>query len=100
MSQVSFSVSKDEGETIRQIVLRAEAIALKHRVALDRTELTMDLTAAHCNGCRLRLGDLLAAPDVDFGHDVFGIRKHIDRKTGELRECFVPRYAQREKASA
>ena len=27
-------------------------------------------------------------------HDVFGIRKHINRRTGELENHFVPRFAK------
>lgn len=53
----------------------------------------MDLTACHCNGCELDLDRLLLAPDPDFGHDVCGIRRHIDRRTGKLGGCFLPRCA-------
>ena len=41
-------------------------------------------------------------PDASFdgGLDCWGgllpIRRHIDRQTGELKDCFVPRYAARE----
>jgi hypothetical protein len=30
--------------------------------------------------------------DANFTHDVFGIRKYLNRETGELTMCFVPRY--------
>ena len=42
----------------------------------------------------LDLQKLLDAPDGDFGHDVFGIRRHINRQTGELENCFLPRCAR------
>ncbi len=40
----------------------------------------------------LRLADLLAADDFNFAHDVFGIMRHIDRRTGRLDNHFVPRF--------
>ncbi len=58
---------------------------------LLKAEVMMDITATHANGCPLDLDKLLAAPDFDFAHDVFGIRRHLDRTTGELRDFFLPR---------
>lgn len=52
----------------------------------------MDITATHANGCPLRLDDLLAADEFNFGHDVFGIRNCLDRKTGKLMRNFLPRF--------
>jgi hypothetical protein len=54
----------------------------------------MDITACHLNGCPLRLGELLGADDANFAHDVFGIRRHLNRETGKLEDCFCPRYAE------
>lgn len=53
----------------------------------------MDIEAAH-QTCPLRLQDLLDADDFNFGHDLLGIRENIDRNTGELMNCFRPRFAQ------
>lgn len=55
---------------------------------------TMDLDACHSNGCPLDLEGLLHAPASDFGHDIAGIRRHIDRTTGKLQDCFLPRCAK------
>ena len=41
----------------------------------------------------LRLEDWLEADDFNFAHDWYGIRKHIDRRTGKMENCFVPRFA-------
>ena len=41
------------------------------------------------------LEELLHADGFDFTHDVWGIRRHINRKTGQLEDCFTPRYAKR-----
>jgi hypothetical protein len=61
--------------------------------------LTMDITAVHANGNPLRLADLLAADDFNFTHDVYSIVRHIDRKSGQLGDCFVPRFSRREDES-
>ena len=53
----------------------------------------MDIDACHSNGCPLKLGELLAADDANFAHDVFGIRRFIDRTTGKLTDCFDPRFS-------
>ena len=92
---VKFAVTKQEDEVIWRIVDRAQAMAIEHRVEFDRLGARMDITAAHSNGMPLRLEGLLAAEPFDFAHDVFGIFRHIDRNTGQLGGCFVPRYAAR-----
>ncbi len=55
-------------------------------------EINMDIELCHWN-CPLKLEELLAAPDGDFGHDIAGIRRHLNRENGELMACFLPRYA-------
>jgi len=60
----------------------------------DQRTLIMDLNACHSNGCPLYFRGLLDAPLQDFSHDIYGIRKAIDRNTGKLTEdVFMPRYA-------
>jgi hypothetical protein len=51
----------------------------------------MDLTACHSNGCPMDFQKLLDAPMFDFLHDMVGIANHIDRSTGQLQHCFLPR---------
>jgi hypothetical protein len=65
----------------------------KNYGGLSYRELLMDLNATHSNGCPLKLQELLDAPDLDFFHDVAGITRHLDRKTGKLTNYFLPRYA-------
>ncbi len=62
---------------------------------IDKESLEMDIEAVHCNDMPLDLEALLAAPVGTFGHDVFGIRRFIDRSTGRLTEHFVPRTTRR-----
>lgn len=59
----------------------------------DRMGAEMDILAAHLD-CPMKLDELLAADDGNFGHDVFGIMENINRKTGKLNNCFVPRFAK------
>ena len=88
---VNWTVSRVEMRLIEKIAKRAVALAASMEFDLEREQIEMDVTACHANGNPLDLEKLLAANDGDFGHDVFGIRKHIDRTTGQLRDCFVPR---------
>ena len=94
---ISFKVSHEAAQLIIKIVTRAERLFAEHGVKIDRMTLDMDITAAHANGCPLKLDELLAAPEFDFAHDVAGIQRHINRKTGELGDCFLPRYADVER---
>ena len=92
---ISFKVTKSEHDTILKIADRQRSIMAAMGVRLDdKITTVMDLCAVHANGCPLKLSDLLAADEANFAHDVFGIRRHINRDTGQLEDCFVPRYAQ------
>ena len=90
---ISFKVSKDEMLKIRKLSAKAVSLAEKIGVDYKMTDIAMDLTACHANGCKLKLEELLSADEFNFAHDVFGIRRHLDRDTGELKDCFLPRFA-------
>lgn len=62
--------------------------------SVDIVSVQMDIIAVHTCGCPLKLSELLKADDFNFEHDVFGICSNIDRLTGELKNFFLPRYAQ------
>jgi hypothetical protein len=94
MPRISFNVVGEDQDTIRAIAKRAMAMAKAHRITYPFLDCLMDLQATHANGCPLKLQDLLAADDFNFAHDVFGIRRHINRQTGQLEDCFLPRYAE------
>jgi hypothetical protein len=94
MSTPSFDVSPVDFKLIQQIAARAMEIAKANDLNCKRMDLEMDLTACHANGCPLRLTDLLAADDANFGHDVFGIARYLNRSTGILASGFCPRYAR------
>lgn len=99
MGGVKFACSREETKIVAQIAKRAAAMALEDGVEYDHMTAMMDIEACHSNGCPLRLDALLAADDGTFGHDVYGIRRFIDRSTGELGGCFVPRLAQPQPAT-
>lgn len=61
----------------------------------ERKDILMDVSCVHANICPLRLDDLFTANDVNFVHDIVGIERHLDRSAFELRDCFVPRFAER-----
>src|SRR5262249_46816233 len=60
----------------------------------DRRSLLMDITATIMGGCRMRLDDWLAADDFNFAHDICGIQRHLNRRTFQLEDCFLPRFAE------
>lgn len=76
---------------VNKIAHRAVAFARRHRIDYDLLDCEMDLIATHLNGNPIDFQKLLDFDDANFGHDVFGIRKHIDRTTGQLTDCFSPR---------
>jgi hypothetical protein len=94
---ISWNVSREDNETITLIAQRAIGILkqIEPKPRVKVAELMMDITAAHVNGCPLDLPAILAADKFTFTHDVFGIHSHINRDTGKLEDCFVPRLAQR-----
>lgn len=91
--QIKWDTTKKDSKLIFKIAERAVKLAKKFGGEYNFQTASMDITAAHANGCELDLQKLLDAPDGDFGHDVFGIRRHINRETGELENCFLPRCA-------
>lgn len=85
---------------MNRVVERAAEVLREAGVTFDQYptgEMRMDLTACHNHGCRLDLPAMLASPKADLLHDVLGIRKHINRRTGKLDDCgniiFEPRCA-------
>jgi hypothetical protein len=94
MTDAKFISDKEDVQLISKIAARAVMAAKNAGIEYDHLTALMDIEACHCNGTPLRLTALLKADDATFGHDVFGIRRFIDRSTGKLGGCFVPRLAQ------
>jgi hypothetical protein len=91
---INWKISAEDAELILRIVDRAELVA-RPDLPFDRRNCVMDLTAVHVNGCKLDLVALLEAGEGDFIHDVWGIRRNIDRRTGRLSRFFTPRLSRR-----
>ena len=83
-------VTREDYDTIKAIVDRAETLTV---MRINRMDLTMDLGAAHSH-TPMDLEKLLYFDDFSFAHDIDGISNCIDRNTGELRNCFLPRCAR------
>lgn len=93
MKTLNWKATKQDYQLIDAIVQRGEGVARRHNLEYNARDALMDITAAHCNGNPLRLTDLLAADEFNFAHDVWGIMRHIDRETGRLGDCFLPRFS-------
>lgn len=92
-----FNTSKKDMALIEKLADRLEIYGKKFGVELeyDRLEFIMDLDACNSNGTPLDFQKLLDADDFNFGHDVWGIRAHIDRTTGKVKDFFMPRCSLR-----
>lgn len=90
---IKWNVSKHDGNQIGIIADRMTII----NPEIDSRDVTMSLTACHANGNPLDLECLFLADDSNFIHDVLGICRHINKKTGKLNDYFVPRYSSKDK---
>jgi hypothetical protein len=94
MTVVSFRISKVDRKLVDGILDRAarerQAKGIVTTVA-DRRDLSMDIVATHANGTRLDFVKWLSFDAFSFWHDIQGIQRHIDRRTGKLTGHFLPR---------
>lgn len=86
---INFDATPEEFELVNEIAKRAT----KENKCLDFLTVSMDIMAAHCNGCKLKLTELLHADNGNFFHDVFGITNNINKRTAKLENHFWPRFA-------
>jgi len=88
IDQKLLETDRETDDTISAIIKR-----MRTELAYGATgglDLAMDLTVCH-NQRTVNLSRLLAAAPADFAHDLCGIGEFLDRETGELTDCFVPR---------
>ena len=78
-------------EIISRIANRADTLDLITK-RYDRLTCVMDLEAASAS-CKppLDLSALFEFDDSNFIHDITGIARHMNRSTGQLENCFLPR---------
>jgi hypothetical protein len=81
-------LSKSDHKLIKNIANRALTMGLHH----DIISVVLDITVCHFE-TPLRLDELFAADDANFIHDICGINRNLDRKTGKLLNNFTPRYS-------
>lgn len=82
----------EEEAAVSRIIKRAVKLYADFGIKRAPIDVRMDISAVHA-GTPLRLYDLAEAEDGDFGHDIGGIGKYLDRSTGRLTDGFLPRYA-------
>ena len=88
MSKISLKATKKQLSLISKIWARAENWCAP---IVGREDLFMDLIATNANGNPLDFEKLANFDDFNLLHDIYGIRKHLDRKTGRLMDNFLPR---------
>lgn len=84
------TVGAADAALIRQIAKRTE---IAWSGGPPREEIIKALTACHAGGCPLDLERLANANPFNLLHDVTGIVRHIDLRTGLLNNLFHPRHA-------
>lgn len=85
-------MTKQELVTISKIAGRAVQLAAQHGISYQHIDAMIDLEKTHEQN-PLRLDEFLKADDGNFAHDVFGIRQNMNRETGQIENCFSPRYS-------
>ena len=91
-----FNSTRQELALIGAIVQRARDVTPSGAAMHSALDLVMSMDACHSNGCRLDLQRMTKASRIeDVAHDVFGIHRYIDKETGKLTDCFLPRFHQR-----
>lgn len=88
---INWTATKEELFVMSDICDRAAKRI--HHSTRGKVDLMMDLEAVHSNGCKLDLDVLHNFNEQNFYHDIIGIIHHLDRETGKLKDCFVPRCA-------
>lgn len=99
---VKFDATDNELAVVRKISRRAAHLIRTYgdqrKHSAIRLHVTMDLLATHANGCPLDFTRMKEADDFNLMHDVAGIGNHLNRETGRLENCFLPRFAARKAA--
>lgn len=63
------------------------------------TSTSMDLIACHTHANPLDLAAMEKGDEFDVMHDIAGIARHLNRGTGELGGCFIPRFTLAERGA-
>lgn len=79
----------------KKIAERYEAIHQKYNNCPhdDRLTTIMDLSLVETIFPNFRWEELLNTDDFNFIHDIFGIKRHINRREMTIEGCFLPRFS-------
>jgi len=88
INETLLTCDRETTDTISAILKRMRAEL--SGVTIGGLDLVMDLTVCHNKG-HVDLPTLLATDTGTLAHDLSGIVRHLDRGTGEMTDCFVPR---------
>lgn len=88
---INWTATAEEYALVAQIAEKAKKLFAANGVKRRQSDIEMDLLATHLNGCPLDLEYLLIFDDFNLAHDIGGIANHLDRTTGQLGGCFLPR---------
>lgn len=91
-------ISRLEMKLIDECAKRASGLYAEVGCNDNALTITMDLAGAHID-CPIDLAALRDCDQSTFGHDMLGIRRHFNRRTFRLEDCFVPRAALRQEAA-
>lgn len=84
--------SKEDEPDVQRIIERAREMFARFGHRLDVLSLRMDLAAVNAV-IPLDFMKLANFDNFNLSHDIGGILKHMNRETGDLEDCFVPRCA-------
>ncbi len=90
---MNLSATSEEKDIIAKIAKRAINMMTKNKAHYDLLSMNMDLCATHLNGTSIDFKKLEGFDDFNFAHDIYGIVTNLNRETGELENCFLPRSA-------
>lgn len=93
---IQFSDRLDEAAAVADRFERLISRRTLYGIPYKRRPFIMDLLAADGRNGNLPLDwpAFLALDDGQFVHDAAGIYRHLNRQTGFLDDCFVPRCAK------
>jgi hypothetical protein len=89
--ELRLDIPAEDADYIVAIVERAERAGCVDKT--DRMRHLLDLTVCHANGTSLDLAAMLTGPILDVDHDLTGLRRHMNRRTGAMEDLFQPRFA-------
>jgi hypothetical protein len=89
MAELNFCLTADDRLNALEVAKRATTLI----PGIDRMSVLMDLSVVHNHHYKLDFERMASADDFNLAHDIAGIAYHLNRSTGKLRDCFVPRFA-------